>query len=747
MVIYRMRVLLCFLLFALVVFSAHGDEKSPVGEKSEESMFNGLFNPQYVLDMYRHGLRRLTQKAKTDNCRRQIEFEYMKYMRSLSEERPFPFEEIYFHTQCASASEKQEKPLLAVGMKNPPNRPNLPPHLPNTATYKDPKDISILYVLLMHDNIEFAQKLILALDEPNHTYIIHVDYKAQDIYNDMITFRKNTQLQGDLHILEDSQGRETGAWGGFSLVNSTLNAMRYAVNDGITFDYMIDISGTTYPLVNNKAIRTELSKKPGYTHMEYQNRAGRPPADMWQNFVECDGVLHRIARLTPPRGINMYTGSQWFILPYHVVHWFLNNPLPKDYIHYAKHVVVADEHYFATMFRNSPFCDEIVTKNHVFLLFDKWENQKNQNITERDERKCLYPDPNHCGRSPTILTKDYKRILQTSQHLFARKFDPANENSMELLREIDEWRADPDHRMDGATQRFMIRQKSHEDNNDTSTHMCMEGSPDNGRPVKTSVCNATLQTQWFTFGRCTGSAKRTSLMNVHESQCGMYVNVNSEESKTSEEENSNSSYDKSSISVDKDADDEEEETACQIIVSSHSLENHNMPNNNNDDHKCLDISGESHYIGAKLINWQCTGNWNQLFHYSSDCTLSAMQPNVVATVRDTPQNVTRCLTTSTYDTKTTNNENITKHNFVITSDCPEDIIIEVSEGEDSTPTSSISSPGEVISKSITQPQVEQQWEFLPRESNEWIIYDHSAQKENGNSSVENNVDIETEEEL
>jgi hypothetical protein len=31
------------------------------------------------------------------------------------------------------------------------------------------------------------------------------------------------------------------------------------------------------------------------------------------------------------------------------------------------------------------------------------------------------PDPDHCGRSPTIMTLDYVDILELSEDLFARK--------------------------------------------------------------------------------------------------------------------------------------------------------------------------------------------------------------------------------------------------------------------------------------------------------------------------------------
>lgn len=53
-------------------------------------------------------------------------------------------------------------------------------------------------------------------------------------------------------------------------------------------------------------------------------------------------------------------------------------------------------------------------------MFDQWENE--QDLDKRDQRKCMMPDPNHCGRSPTTLGLDYLDVLELSGDLFARKF-------------------------------------------------------------------------------------------------------------------------------------------------------------------------------------------------------------------------------------------------------------------------------------------------------------------------------------
>ena len=136
----------------------------------------------------------------------------------------------------------------------------------------------------------------------------------------------------------------------------------------------------------------------------------------------------------------MYTGSQWFAIPPHVVQWILEDPLPYNFSFYAQYIVVADENYFATLIMNSPYCQDIIRKNLLFVLFDKWENEINQEKSTRDERKCLSPNPDQCGRSPSILTMQFRRLLEISHASFARKFDPNNENSMLLIDYIDKWR-------------------------------------------------------------------------------------------------------------------------------------------------------------------------------------------------------------------------------------------------------------------------------------------------------------------
>lgn len=245
----------------------------------------------------------------------------------------------------------------------------------------------------------------------------------------------------------------------------------------------------------------------------------------------------------------MHVGSQWFSLPKHAVQWFLEAPLPLQYQSYAQHVVVADENYFSTLVSNSPYCGDIVRRKNLFLLFDKWENELSE-AKSRDIRKCLSPDPDHCGRSPSTLTIKFRSLLEITRALFARKFNPKDTDSLELLEAIDSWRDGSDATRDGGNkgyegQKIMIRfsglrpeklpgtsssntghgsvssaqevtyledvvvdsngniiadSDDHSDDRIENYDFCWEMNG-RGQPLTLGVCDASLRSQWFHLGK------------------------------------------------------------------------------------------------------------------------------------------------------------------------------------------------------------------------------------------------------
>ncbi len=64
------------------------------------------YSRNYIDDVYYSGLRKRTSKATTLECKQRIEYEYMKYIRATALEEGFPFELVWFASQCPNLPEK-----------------------------------------------------------------------------------------------------------------------------------------------------------------------------------------------------------------------------------------------------------------------------------------------------------------------------------------------------------------------------------------------------------------------------------------------------------------------------------------------------------------------------------------------------------------------------------------------------------------------------------------------------------------
>lgn len=301
------------------------------------------------------------------------------------------------------------------------NRTYKPPQ--NESEYISSDQIVICYGILAHDSAVATIRLIEAVREPSTQFIVHIDAKYEQTHHAM---KEYAASRHNILVL-DHPYRVRVNWGGFSMVNATLQLFHFA--DRLDFTHFVHIASTAYPIASNQRIRNTLASYPkdaNFLHVIL--KPARPHFSIWNYYVECDDRLNRIYRLTPitkeTHGADIYTASQWFIISREFVH-YMANPEPGSFLHqfleYIQHVVVADESFFGTVLRHTPFCNKHHNWNFLHLQFDQWENERELKL--RDERKCVMPDPNHCGRSPTTMTLDYLDILEMSGDLFARKFN------------------------------------------------------------------------------------------------------------------------------------------------------------------------------------------------------------------------------------------------------------------------------------------------------------------------------------
>ena len=368
-----------------------------------------------------HRIATLYDKATTPECRALIGEHYGYFVKAIATERPLPFANIQFNNTCQDDENEIEWDFqngngglpkgAGVHMGHVQNRTYQPPRN-ETEYFLSSSEIVLCYGILAHDNAAATIRFIEAVDEPTTMFVVHIDAKYEETYLALKEYAAKQRKDDRVTVL-DHPHRVRVNWGGFSMVNATLQLLHYADN-ALNFTHFIHMASTAYPIASNRRIRNTLAAFPkdaNFLHIIL--KPNRPNPNIWNYFVECDDRLHRIYRLPPitkeTHGADFYTSSQWFIISQEFAH-YLANPQPgsflQQYLEYSPHTVVADESFFGTVLRNTaPFCNKHHNWNFLHLQFDRWENERKLEL--RDERKCVMPDPNHCGRSPITMTLDY----------------------------------------------------------------------------------------------------------------------------------------------------------------------------------------------------------------------------------------------------------------------------------------------------------------------------------------------------
>lgn len=375
------------------------------------------------------------QKAKTNECRQKIARHFSYFINAIGKELSSPFAEFELENTCYFGGSDDGETVEDLERAEEESWKGYQPPRNDASYIDDPSDLNILYGILAHSDPDAVIRLVNALYEKGHKFVVHVDGKeaSEDTQRQLVEFAESKEY---VRILPD-QNRVRVNWGAFSMVNATLQVLKYAFDHDLDFHKFAHLAESTYPVRSNAKIRQQLANYPiDANFMHIIKTPTNPHEDSWHYFVECDDAVHRIYRLPPIRwsnsGVDLMTSSQWFILSREFAKYLAESApgtLVHDFLEYAEHMVVADEQFFGTVLRHTEFCHKHQNSNFLFLEFGKWEDSKE--VEARDPRKCIMPDPNHCGRSPTSLKEDriFALALSNKQPLFARKFvkDPNNQ--------------------------------------------------------------------------------------------------------------------------------------------------------------------------------------------------------------------------------------------------------------------------------------------------------------------------------
>lgn len=439
-----------FLTFVLVVLLcwsavvADNYEYTPTHQKIQEESFLDFSNDNLLGDpaeaahqvahrlaaTFENRLETVFQRAKTPECRAKIAEHFGYFVNAIALESSLPFGDVEFENSCPEPIYDFENLPEGMHFGHIQNRT----YQPDDGIYIDnPAELKLLYAILTHRNPAETIRLVEILYEPGHLFVIHVDGKesSNDTYEYLLRYSEDKDY---VHLIPHPYRCRVN-WGGFSMVNATMQVLKYSFGldpslNGTPLDFhkFVHMSSTSYPLASNTKIRQMLASFPLDANlMNIVMKPTRPHPSAWFYFVECDDWVHRIYRQRPLNelngGIEIYTSSQWFIFSREFAEFIAKaqpGTLVHDLLEYVEHVVVADEAFFGTLLRNTEFCTKHHNWNFVHLQFDHWESELEDGA--RDDRKCIMKNKDHCGRSPTTLTSDYSALLELTGDLFARKF-------------------------------------------------------------------------------------------------------------------------------------------------------------------------------------------------------------------------------------------------------------------------------------------------------------------------------------
>jgi hypothetical protein len=274
--------------------------------------------------------------------------------------------------------------------------------------------MKIAHLILCHANPAQLQRLILRLVHPDAAFYIHMDLKA-----DITPFLLLKEIPNVYFV----RMREKVYWGGYSIVQATINGFAEIVASGIAYDYINLLSGQDYPLVPVADIHSFLgsSTRKAYMHTlsvlnEWHEAIPRVTQYHLANMdfagkYRTEQLLNKILpRRSMPFDMEAVGRSQWFTIPLdcaaYIVAFLKQNPKVARFF---KLTWAPDEIIFQTILHNSHFKNQMVNDN------------------------LRYIDWSAGGASPKLLTMEDKNKLMTSGKFFARKFSAENSAILDYI--------------------------------------------------------------------------------------------------------------------------------------------------------------------------------------------------------------------------------------------------------------------------------------------------------------------------
>lgn len=290
--------------------------------------------------------------------------------------------------------------------------------------------MKLAYLVIAHNNVKHLERLIDELNDGENFVFVHFDKRYNKLIKGFDFANKHNFRIFSSHKVY---------WGGFSIINVTIDLLKMAFTSGYIFDYYILLSGNEYPIRSQLVIKNYLQANYGYNFI---NQVKLPNANkslnrIYNYYIEGGyrtkstkaffiRILNKffkklkIKRKFPYKGYTFYGGSQWWLLTNDTVKYVLEYiEKNKVFVKFFKHTFVPDEMFFQTIIMNSPMKDFIKPA----LFYADWSLGKGPYPSLIDEIHLSIIDS-----GKTVSNFYGKRDI-----FFARKF---NDNSLEIIERI-----------------------------------------------------------------------------------------------------------------------------------------------------------------------------------------------------------------------------------------------------------------------------------------------------------------------
>ncbi|XP_044030428.1 beta-1,3-galactosyl-O-glycosyl-glycoprotein beta-1,6-N-acetylglucosaminyltransferase 4-like isoform X2 [Siniperca chuatsi] len=289
---------------------------------------------------------------------------------------------------------------------------------------EEEKDFPLAYSLVVHKYAWMVERIIKVLYTPSNIYCIHYDQKSSAEF--ISAMEGLARCLPNVFIVSK---RESVFYASISRLKADLNCLSELLRSEVKWKYVINLCGQDFPLRSNIELVSELKKLNGSNMLE----SSRPSEHKKQRFTfhhELKDANFEYQKLPvkteqkkapPPHGIEMFSGSAYFVLSRDFVEHMNSSAVVKDFLAWSEDTYSPDEHFWATLVRLPDVPGAVSRSQHdITDLMSKTRLVKWQYLEEK-----LYPPcTGEHVRSVCIFGAAEMHWLLNSSHWFANKFDP-----------------------------------------------------------------------------------------------------------------------------------------------------------------------------------------------------------------------------------------------------------------------------------------------------------------------------------